>query len=216
MAIITRAASAKALLAPRVTVVPRSLPVSEDAAAAWGLVPATMPQRIVGAAIDALIITVLAGLASAWVASRTLTTVQVRIDAQTGERIVIDPAAVSLNVVAALPALLTAVYVIVGIALVGRTLGGWAVGIRCVRASTGGRPGWSVSVRRWALLFGIAAVGSVIPVIGPWAWVATAIVGASPLLDRSGWWRGWQDRFAGDLVVQARAPRDGQEAAARR
>lgn len=184
----------------------RTAPVRESTAAPWSaeLVPASLPQRILGGAIDAILIAVVVGLSGAWIAARTQTTVQVRIDAATGERIVVDPAAGPLHLLTALPVLLTALYVIVGIALAGRTLGGWAVGIRCIRARTGGRPGWGVAVRRWAILFGVAAVLGLVPVIGPWAWLATVAVALSPVLDRTGWMRGWQDRIAGDLVVRTR------------
>ena len=99
--------------------------------------------------------------------------------------------------------LLTAAYVVPLMALWGRTLGGWCVGIRCVRTDSGAAPGWGVSLRRWLLLYGIAGVLAFLPVVGGWAWLVTLVVGLSPAWDGSGRLRGYADRFAGDIVVRA-------------
>lgn len=162
---------------------------------------ASVPRRVAGAAIDAVIIMVISGFLMAWLRP-TGTPVQVRIDAVTGERVVIGGPGMFVDLVGWVPAILTAVYMITLIAVWGRTPGGWAVGIRCIRADNGGRPGWGVASRRWLILFGLAAATSLVPVIGPWAWLITVAIGFSPLLDRSGWLRGFHDRFAGDLVIK--------------
>ena len=44
---------------------------------------------------------------------------------------------------------------------------------------------------------------SFIPVVGPFAWLMTLLVGLSPLWDSAGRLRGYADQFAGDLVVGA-------------
>ncbi len=162
---------------------------------------ASVPRRIAGAAIDALLIMVVVGVITPTLRSEG-TVKQIRIDAQTGEQIMINPHAELFDIADLLPFLVTAVYLIVAIATLGRTMGGWVVGITCVNAKTGGRPGWAVSTKRWFALFGIAAVLSIVPVIGPWAWLVTIAIGISPLWDRSGWLRGYHDRFAGDIVVR--------------
>ncbi len=162
---------------------------------------ASLPRRVAGAAIDAIIIMVISGLLMSWLRPSG-SPVQVRIDAVTGERVVIGGPGVFVDLVGWIPAILTAAYMITLIALWGRTPGGWSVGIRCIRADNGGRPGWGVASRRWLVLFGLAAATSLVPVIGPWAWLITVVVGFSPLLDRSGWLRGFHDRFAGDLVIR--------------
>ena len=99
-----------------------------------------------------------------------------------------------------------ALYTIPLMALWGRTLGGWGVGIRCVRADTGNRPGWRLSVRRWVVLYGVAGALSFVPVIGPVAWLVILLVGLSPLWDSTGRLRGYADQLAGDLVVRAPRP----------
>jgi hypothetical protein len=86
----------------------------------------------------------------------------------------------------------------------GRTLGGWAVGIRCVRADTGARPGWALSTRRWFALYGAAGLLGFVPVIGPFAWLVTLIVGLSPMWDSTRLLRGYADHLGDDVVVMAR------------
>lgn len=163
---------------------------------------ASMPERIAGAAIDALILAVLTSLIAARLTPDLVATTQVRITAS-GERIVIAAPGPDLWLTL-LPVALTAIYLIVFIAVWGRTPGGWAIGIRCVRADTGGRPGWLMATKRWALLFGVAGALSFLPVVGPWAWLVTVVIGLSPLWDRTGLLRGYHDVFAGDLVVRDR------------
>jgi len=162
---------------------------------------ASVPRRLAGAAIDAVIIMVISGFLMTWMRP-TGTPIQVRVDALTGERTVIGGPGLFVELIGWVPAIVTAAYMISLIAVWGRTPGGWAVGIRCIRADTGARPGWTVATRRWLVLFGLAAVTSVIPVIGPWAWLITVAVGISPLWDRTGWLRGYHDKFAGDLVIR--------------
>lgn len=166
------------------------------------VVLASVPRRMAGAVIDSLLVLVALAVVTPWLRPETAV-IQVRIDAVTGERTTIDPHAGIFDLVAVLPFLLTAAYFIVFIALWGRTLGGWAVGVRCLNARTGGRPGWAVSAKRWGVLFGIAGVLSIVPVIGPWSWLLTIAIGVSPLWDRTGWLRGYHDRFAGDIVVRS-------------
>ena len=172
--------------------------------------PASFPARLGGAAIDALVLLVGSGLIVAWLTARDFRTTQVRLDALTGEQSVIAGGTTSPWVVAGIPLLLTAAYMILLIGLWGRTLGGWAVGIRCVPVDPASgapvpyaRPGLIVGARRWLLLYGVAGALSLLPVVGGLAWVLVLVVGLSPLWDRSGRLRGWQDRFAGDAVVRA-------------
>lgn len=164
------------------------------------VVPASVPRRLLGGLLDSVLILVIVGLIWSRVAPSSVP-VQVRIDAQTGERIVLGQQMWTPDWLGLLSFTVAAVYLITFIALAGRTPGGWAVGIRCIRADTGGRPGWSVSARRWFVLLGIPASIGLLPVIGPWAWLLTLAIALSPLLDRSGRMQGFHDRFAGDLVV---------------
>jgi hypothetical protein len=164
------------------------------------VIPASVPRRLLGGAIDAVLILVITGFLWSRFAPASVP-VQIRIDATTGERTVIDAHAFSLDWLAIISIAVAAAYVISFIALAGRTPGGWAVGIRCIRAATGARPGWSVSAKRWLVMLGIPAALGIVPVIGPWAWLLTIVVALSPLADRSGAMQGWQDRFAGDLVI---------------
>lgn len=171
---------------------------------------ASFPSRLGGAAIDGLVLLVGSGLIVAWISARDFRTTQVRLDAATGEASVIAGATTSPWVLAGIPLVLTAAYMILLIGLWGRTLGGWAVGIRClpIDPATGAplpyaRPGLIVGARRWLLLYGVAGALSLLPVVGGFAWLLVLVVGLSPLWDRSGRLRGWQDRFAGDVVVRA-------------
>lgn len=164
------------------------------------VVPASVPRRLLGGVLDSILILVIVGLIWSRVAPSSVP-VQVRIDAETGERIVLGEQLWSPDWLGLLSFTVAAVYLITFIALAGRTPGGWAVGIRCIRADTGGRPGWSVSTRRWFVLLAIPASLGLLPVIGPWAWLLTFAIALSPLLDRSGRMQGIQDRVAGDLVI---------------
>lgn len=187
--------------APSRTAPAKSAPA--PAAVAWTLrdvVPASVPRRLLGGALDSILILVIVGLIWSRVAPSSVP-VQVRIDAETGERIVLGEQLWSPDWLGLLSFSVAAVYLITFIALAGRTPGGWAVGIRCIRADTGGRPGWSVSTRRWLVLLAIPASIGLLPVIGPWAWLLTFAIALSPLLDRSGGMQGIHDRVAGDLVI---------------
>lgn len=171
-----------------------------------------MPRRVVGAAIDLVLVLVVAGLVVAWLEAASAGVTRIRIDAATGERVVDASWSLPGWFAAAAFIVIMALYVVPSMALWGRTLGGWAVGIRCVRADTGGTPGWTVSFRRWLVLYGAAGILGFAPIIGPWAWLITVIVGLSPLWDASHRRRGYADHVAGDLVVRA----NGGEVAARR
>ncbi len=187
----------------------RSAPVGRAAGAPRALpevvevVPASMPRRLAGAFVDGLLILALVALVWSQVAPSGAP-VQVRIDAQTGERIIIGQSLFNPDWLSVLTFAVAAVYFIVFLAVAGRTPGGWAVGIRCIRADTGGRPGWSASTRRWLVILGIPAVIGLLPVIGSWAWLLTLVVAVTPLADRSGRMQGIHDRAAGDLVVYDR------------
>lgn len=165
--------------------------------------PASVPRRLAGAFVDGLLILAVVALVWSQVAPSG-SPVQVRIDAQTGERIVIGQSLFSPDWLSMLTFAVAAGYFIVFLAVAGRTPGGWAVGIRCIRADTGGRPGWSASAQRWLVLLGIPAAVGLLPVIGPWAWLLIVVVALSPLADRSGRVQGIHDRVAGDLVIYDR------------
>ena len=167
------------------------------------LTPASFHLRVLGALIDYVLILVVAGLVSAALLRTGQGTTQIRIDAITGETTTIAGFTTPMWVAPMLVTVFTAAYLVPSMALWGRTVGSWCVGIRCVRTDSGGRPGWAVSGRRWLLLYGIAAVASFLPYVGPVAWLITLVIGLSPLWDRSGRLRGYADRFAGDLVVNA-------------
>lgn len=166
------------------------------------LVAASLGRRILGAAIDTCLLLLVSGMLSARIAGTAAGTSQVRIGAD-GARSVLFSASEPLWLPLLVFTLLTAAYVVPLMALWGRTLGGWCVGIRCVRTDSGSVPGWGVSLRRWLLLYGIAGVLAFAPVVGAWAWLVTLVVGLSPAWDGSGRLRGYADRFAGDIVVRA-------------
>lgn len=166
---------------------------------------APLSRRVAGAAIDMVLLIVVAGVTSSFLESLTAGITRVRLDAQTGERTVDASIALPTWLPLAILVVLTAVYTITLMSVWGRTLGGWAVGIRCVRADTGARPGWSLSTRRWFALYGAAGLVAFVPVIGPFAWLATLVIGLSPLWDRSRHLRGYADYFGGDVVVMARS-----------
>lgn len=170
---------------------------------------ASMTRRILGALIDVVLVLFVSGTMVAWLDSTIsgVTHVRVVVDSGAMDSGVIDstwaapawfPLAVFFSVMA--------LYTIPLMALWGRTLGGWGVGIRCVRADTGNRPGWRLSVQRWAALYGVAGALSFVPVIGPVAWLVILLVGLSPLWDSTGRLRGYADQLAGDLVVRAPRP----------
>lgn len=168
------------------------------------LVLASLQRRVAGAAIDMALLVVAAGLLSAMFESWTAGITRVRIDAESGQRSV--HAAISLPEWLPLALLvgLTAAYTIVLMTLWGRTIGGWAVGIRCVHADSGQRPTWIMSTRRWFALYGAAGLLAFAPVIGPFTWVLTLVVGLSPLWDGSRRLRGYADHLGQDVVVMAR------------
>lgn len=162
---------------------------------------APMSRRVTGAAIDMALLIFLAGTSASLLERMTAGVTRVRIDEESGQRAVEAGLSLPLWLPLALLVTFTAAYTIVLMAVFGRTLGGWAVGIRCVRADTGGRPGWSLSVRRWFLLYGAAGLLAFAPVIGPFAWVLTLVVGLSPLWDATQRLRGYADHLGHDIVV---------------
>ena len=167
---------------------------------------APMSRRVLGAVIDLFILLVMAGAVSSLITTIAPGTAQVRIDAD-GARTVITGTQQMTWLPLLVFVILTAFYVIPFMALLGRTIGGFLTGIRCVRSDTGTRPGWGVSLRRWLLLYGIAGILGFAPYVGGFAWLVTLIIGLSPLWDMSGRLRGHADRFAGDIVVLARPAR---------
>ncbi|MEY2964636.1 MAG: hypothetical protein RLZZ228_449 [Actinomycetota bacterium] len=162
---------------------------------------APMSRRVTGAAIDMALLIFLAGTSASLLERLTAGVTRVRIDEESGQRAVEAGLSLPLWLPLALLVTFTAAYTIVLMAVFGRTLGGWAVGIRCVRADTGGRPRWSLSVRRWFLLYGAAGLLAFAPVIGPFAWVITLVVGLSPLWDATQRLRGYADHLGHDIVV---------------
>ena len=162
---------------------------------------APMSRRVTGAAIDMALLVFLAGTSASLLERMTAGVTRVRIDDESGLRYVEAGLSLPLWLPLALLVMFTAVYTIVLMATFGRTLGGWAVGIRCVRTDTGGRPGWSLSVRRWFLLYGAAGLLAFAPVIGPFAWILTLVVGLSPLWDATQRLRGYADHLGHDIVV---------------
>lgn len=172
---------------------------------------APLARRVGGAAIDMALIVALAGVASALVEAATAGVTRVRINAGSGERIVDAAIALPLWFPLVILLVLSAAYTIPLMATWGRTLGGWAMGIRCVRADSGGAPGWSLSMRRWLALYGVAGILGLMPVVGAFAWLLTLVVGLSPLWDSTRMMRGYADHLGGDLVIDARpSPGDRQ------
>jgi len=190
----------------------RSKPTQRSARPTLTLAP--MTRRVAGAAIDMAILIVVAGVLSSFLEGRTAGVTRVRIDSEAGQRTVDAAVALPTWLPLALLVALTAAYTVPLMAVWGRTLGGWAVGISCVRVDSGGRPGWTLSTRRWFVLYGAAGLLAFAPVIGPFAWVLTIIIGLSPLWDRSLRLRGYADAVGRDVVVlaprgAAKALRDG-------
>jgi hypothetical protein len=164
---------------------------------------ATMQRRVWGAVIDTAILIVAAGVVGSFLEGITSGVTRVRIDAATGQRTVDAAIALPAWLPLALFVVFTAAYTITLMATWGRTLGGWAVGIRCVRADSGQRPGWALSTRRWFTLYGAAGLLAFAPVIGPFAWMLTLVVGLSPLWDSTHRLRGYADHLGRDIVVMA-------------
>lgn len=174
-------------------------------------VVAPMRRRIAGAAIDMILLIAVAGILASMLEGATSGVTRIRIDAESGERIVSSSLALPAWLPLLLLVVLTALYTVPLMALWGRTLGGWIVGIRCVRADSGAPLGWSLSVRRWGALYGVAGVLGFAPIIGPFAWLVTLVVGLSPLWDGARLMRGYADYLGDDVVVMA-----GREASTRR
>ena len=166
---------------------------------------APLHRRVAGAAIDMALLMVIAGLTTSWLEGLTSGVTRVRIDAATGARSVESSLSLPLWLPLGLLVVLTALYTVPLMAIWGRTLGGLLVGIHCVRADGGGVLGWPLSVRRWLALYGVAGALSLLPVIGPFAWLVTLIVGLSPLWDASHRLRGYADHLGDDVVVMARS-----------
>ena len=80
----------------------------------------------------------------------------------------------------------------------GRSIGGLAVGIRCVTAS-GTNPSWSKSFVRALIPFGFSLLG-LIPLIGVFAFVAQVLAYVSMLWSPKR--QTWMDRAAGTFVVK--------------
>lgn len=164
---------------------------------------ASMYRRLAGAAIDMGVVVVISGLLWARFASTSAGVTRVRIDSQTGERIIDEAATLPIWLPVLVVIVVSAAYTIPLMAIWGRTLGGLLVGIRCVRADSGLRPGWLLSMRRWLALYGAAGLLSFVPLIGALAWLVTLVVGLSPLWDATHRLRGYADHLGGDLVVDA-------------
>lgn len=165
---------------------------------------APMRRRVAGAAIDMVLLIAVAGIIASMLEGATSGITRIRIDAESGERIVSSSLALPAWLPLLLLVTLTALYTVPLMALWGRTLGGWIVGIRCVRSDSGAPPGWSLSVRRWGALYGAAGVLGFAPIIGPFAWLLTLVVGLSPLWDGARLMRGYADYLGDDVVVMAR------------
>ena len=166
---------------------------------------APMSRRAAGAAIDLALLIAAAGIVASALEGLTAGVTRVRIDPQSGARTIDASLTLPTWLPLALLVVLTALYTIPLMAIWGRTLGGWAVGIRCVRADTGSRLGWALSTRRWVALYGAAGLLCFVPVIGPLAWLVTLVVGLSPLWDSTRLLRGYADHLADDVVVMARS-----------
>ncbi len=165
-----------------------------------------MPRRVAGAAIDLVIVVAIAGVLSARLEGMTAGITRVRIDDESGQRTIDASVSLPLWLPLVILVVVSAVYTIPLMAIWGRTVGGMLVGIRCVRADTGARPGWDSSVRRWLALYGVAGILGLTPIIGPFAWLLTLLVGLSPLWDGSRSLRGYADHFGGDIVIDAPRP----------
>ena len=83
-------------------------------------------------------------------------------------------------------------YEVVLTATQGATLGKRALHLRVVRRVDGSLPGWGRCVVRWL----VPAAGLLACLVGE------LVVYASPLLDGTGYNRGWHDRLAGTVVIR--------------
>lgn len=167
-------------------------------------VVAPITRRIIGAAIDMALLVFASGTVAAMLEGVTAGVTRVRVDAVTGQRTVDATISLPTWLPLAILVILTAAYTVPLMALWGRTLGGWAVGIRCVRADTGGSPGWDLSTRRWLALYGVAGLLAFVPVVGPFAWALTLVIGLSPLWDPTHRMRGYADHIGDDIVILTR------------
>lgn len=98
------------------------------------------------------------------------------------------------------------VYVVVGTALFGRTIGKWAVGTVVVAHRTGASPGWLRSVLRWLVVSWFSLASLALPDLPAGVEIAAfgvLLLTYLPVLwDREG--RGWHDRAADTMVVVAK------------
>lgn len=170
---------------------------------------ASMQRRIGGAAIDMALLIFVSGVAASLLERLTAGVTRIRIDAASGQRSIESAISLPLWLPLALLVVFTAAYTVCLMAIWGRTLGGWAVGIRCIRVDTGGRPGWMLASRRWFMLYGAAGMLAFAPVVGPFAWVLILVIGLSPLWDSTRRLRGYADHFGRDVVVMAQAASAG-------
>lgn len=168
------------------------------------VVLAPLERRVAGAAIDLALLLLASGIVAAMLERATSGVTRVRIDAVSGQRTVDAATSLPTWLPLALLVAFTAAYTITLMSLWGRTLGGWAVGIRCIRADSGTPPGWRLSTRRWFVLYGAAGILAFAPIIGPFSWILTLVVGLSPLWDGTNRLRGYADHLGGDIVVMAR------------
>jgi uncharacterized RDD family membrane protein YckC len=74
----------------------------------------------------------------------------------------------------------------------GATVGKRAMRLRVVRRLDGSVPGWGPAAVRWL----VPAAGALACLVG------APVVYASPLLDGTGFNRGWHDRLAGTVVIR--------------
>jgi uncharacterized RDD family membrane protein YckC len=85
-------------------------------------------------------------------------------------------------------------YEVVMVALKGATLGKMAMGVRVVKSTDGGLPGWGGSIVRWVIL----QIG------GFFCGIGYLVVGISFLFDGSGRMQGWHDKAAHTLVLSTK------------
>ena len=85
-------------------------------------------------------------------------------------------------------------YEVVMVAIKGATLGKMAMGVRVVKSTDGGLPGWGGSIVRWIIL----QIG------GFFCGIGYLIVGISFLFDGSGRMQGWHDKAAHTLVISTK------------
>jgi putative multiple sugar transport system permease protein len=95
-----------------------------------------------------------------------------------------------------------AVYQVIQLGSTGYSIGKQAMGLRALSVETGLPVGWQKSLTRYAVLW----VSWVIPLLGPLAFYASAIV------DEGGQRRGWHDKIAGTVVYDVRQGFDPAEA----